>query len=77
MATTPSAKTGANVRAEMARRSVTQERLAEALDLSQAAVSARLRGKTPFDINELHTIAEFLEVSLSALLPSDSKVGAA
>ena len=69
MATTPTAQTGKNVRAEMARAGVTQAALAKALGLSQAAISARLLGKTPFDINELTTIAEHLGVEVSVLLP--------
>lgn len=69
MATTPSALTGANVRAEMARRGISQMRLAEALGMSQPAVSARLRGVTPFDINELAAIAEFFNMPVTGLLP--------
>lgn len=66
--TTPTATTGANVRGEMARRGVTQAQLAKVLGLSQAAVSARLRGETPFDINELARIAGFLDVPVERLL---------
>lgn len=69
MAITPTAQTGRNVRAEMARAGITQADLAAALRVSQAAVSARLLGKTPFDINELSTIAATLGVQLDVLLP--------
>lgn len=72
MATTPTAQTGKNVRAEMARAGVTQAALAKVLGLSQAAVSARLLGKTPFDINELTTIAATLDIPLSDLLPREA-----
>ena len=68
MTTTPTATTGVNVRAEMARRGVTQMTLARKIGLSQAAVSARLKGKTPFDINELVQIAVALDVPLDALI---------
>ena len=68
MADTPSAATGANVRAEMARQGVTQMVLARKIGISQAAVSARLRGTTPFDINELTAIAAVLGVPLDVLL---------
>lgn len=68
MPTTPSATTGANVRAEMARRGVTQTSMARHLGLSQAAVSARIKGKTPFDINELSIVAHVLDVPLDSLL---------
>ena len=68
MPTTPSAATGANVRAEMARCGVTQTTLARKIGLSQTAVSARLKGRTPFDINELVLIAQVLGVPLDTLL---------
>lgn len=72
MPTTPTAKTGENVRAEMARRGVTQMVLARKIGLSQPAVSARLKGKTPFNINELCLIASVLNVPLTALLPTEA-----
>ena len=76
--TTPAAQTGANVRAEMARRGVSQTTLAENIGMSQAQVSKRLRGVIAFDINELHTVAAVLDVPLATLLPSDdAAVGAA
>ncbi len=68
MATTPTAATGANVRAEMARCGVTQTTLARKIGLSQAAVSSRIKGRTPFDINELALIAKVLDVPLDTLL---------
>lgn len=67
MTSSPTATTGANVRAEMARKAVTQTQLASALGLSQGAVSARIRGTTPFDINELATIAGLLDVPIGRL----------
>jgi predicted transcriptional regulator len=75
MSTSPTEVTGANVRAEMARRKVSQVAVAAHLGCSQAAVSKRLSGDVAFDINELHLIAAFLDVPLAALLPSE--VGAA
>lgn len=74
MATTPTAQTGRNVRAEMARAGVTQATIAAALGLSQAAVSARLLGKTPFDVNELTVIAGVLGVAAADLLPQAEAV---
>lgn len=68
MTSSPTALTGANVRGEMARKGVTQVDLASALGVSQAAVSARLRGVTPFDINELATIAALLGVTVERLV---------
>ena len=68
MTTTPSATTGANVRAEMARRGLSQTALAQRLGMSQTAVSKRLRGETPWDINELTIVATALSVPLEVLL---------
>ena len=68
MPTTASAATGANVRAEMARRGLSQAAVAARLGLSQTAVGNRLRGITPFDINELTAIAGILDVPLVTLL---------
>lgn len=58
----------ANVRSELNRLGKTQCELATALKLSQTAVSRRLRGLTPFDVDELATTAELLGVSASSLL---------
>ncbi len=52
----------------MARRSMSQTQIAERLGISQPAVSARLLGRTPFDVNELVAIAEVLGVPVSTLI---------
>lgn len=70
MSTSPTEATGANVRAEMARRKVSQTAVAAHLGLSQTAISHRLNGRVAFNINELHSIAELLGVPLTDLLPS-------
>lgn len=57
-----------NVRAEMARRRVTQSKLAANLNLSRAALSARLSGKTLWGINELIPVADALGVGLATLI---------
>lgn len=77
MSTSPTAITGANVRAEMARRKVSQVALANHLGLSQASVSARLAGRVAFDINELHAIASLLQVPMTDLIPTTTSSGAA
>ena len=74
MSTTASARTGAKIRAEMSRRGVSQSRLAEHLGLSQAAISARLRGITPVDVNELEKIARFFNIPTGALVAEVSEV---
>ena len=65
-----------NVRAEAARRGVSGSQIARAVGLSQSAMSRRLVGTHPFSVTELASVAAYLDVPLSALLP-DSTVGAA
>jgi transcriptional regulator with XRE-family HTH domain len=65
------------VRAEMARHRVAQNAVAAHLGLSQTAISKRLAGTVPFDINELTRTAELLGVDLADLLPRAEKVTAA
>jgi len=71
MPTTPTKQTGANIRAEIARRKISQTTLAKHLGLSQTSISARLSGRTAFDINEIHAVAVFLGVPITVLLPSE------
>lgn len=77
MSTTQAAPTGpaavavgANVRAEMARRGISQAALADHLGLTQASISKRLTGRVAFDVNELTRTAEFLDVHITAFLPA-------
>lgn len=73
MPNTPTAADiGSNVKAELARRGVTQAAIASALSLSQPQVSARLRGVVTFRIDELLTIAAVLSVPLGALLGEET-----
>lgn len=60
MSTTPSVRVGANVRAEMARRGLTQTQLAAQIGISQAQLSKRLAGQIAFDVDELAAIGEAL-----------------
>jgi predicted transcriptional regulator len=60
-------RVAAAVRAEMARRNVTQQMLADQLGMTQAAVSRRLVGRVPFDAEELGRVAEYLGVPVSLL----------
>jgi transcriptional regulator with XRE-family HTH domain len=57
----------ANIRAELARRDITQGQLAELLGLTTTPMSKRLRGQMPFRDHELVRIAEFLNISIAAL----------
>lgn len=52
----------------MARRGVTQMTVARQLGLSQAAVSHRLRGSTPVNVNELTALAQYFDVPAATLL---------
>ncbi len=67
MTDTPGVQVGANVRAEMARRGITQTQLAEQIGRSQPQLSKRLAGAIPFDINELTAVADALSVPIEKL----------
>ncbi|WP_276469495.1 helix-turn-helix domain-containing protein [Micromonospora tulbaghiae] len=62
-----------SVRAEMARQRWTQQRVADAVGMSQQALSARLRGVRPFDTSELERIAGALNVPVSSFLPTPER----
>nr|WP_297429768.1 helix-turn-helix transcriptional regulator [uncultured Actinotalea sp.] len=59
-----------NIRAEMARRGVTQTTLAAALGKTQQTVSHKLSGRGTVTVEELHTIAAVLGVAATDLLPA-------
>lgn len=71
MQKTHSQKTAANVRAEMARKRVSQRDMARHLGCSHTTMQRRLSGEVALDIDELGAIAAALDIPLSALLPSD------
>ena len=58
----------ANIRAEMARSGKTQGDIAAVLGITRQAVSRRLVGLTPLDVDQLAKIAQLLDVSMSELL---------
>ena len=68
MTQTLSAAVAANIRAELARQRVSQFVVADRLGLSQAAVSRRLSGGTPFELDEVEAIASLLAVPLVDLI---------
>lgn len=51
----------------MGRYNVTQMQLTQVLGVSQTAVSKRLRGLTPFDVDEIAALADYFRVSPSVL----------
>lgn len=63
-----SQETGANIRAELARRGMSQRELAVALGVSTTGVHKRLTGVTPIDVNELALIARLLDVDPATLM---------
>lgn len=64
---TSTQRIAANVRAEATRRGVTGQMIAEHLELTQPAVSRRMRGHVEFSASELHKLAGLLGVSVDDL----------
>ena len=60
--------TAEEVRALMARRRVSQEVLATVIGVTQTQVSKRLRGRIPFDVDEIELIADYFQVDPRDLL---------
>lgn len=58
----------ANVRAELARAGKNQGDLANLLGVTRQAVSRRLTGEVPFDVDELRKVADYLNVTPADLL---------
>ncbi len=61
-------KVASTVRAELARVGLRQIDLARALGMTQQAVSARLRGATPFGLSDLEVLSEMLGISPADLV---------
>lgn len=60
------------VRALLARKRMTGDKLAAAIDRSPMYVSRRLRGEVPFDLDDLERIAAALDVIVLRLLPREA-----
>ncbi|WP_370882676.1 helix-turn-helix domain-containing protein [Kineosporia succinea] len=65
----PVERVAAEVRGHAAKRGLRQVDLASALGLTQGQISMRLRGKTPFTLVEIYSLAEVFMVSPAELLP--------
>ena len=63
-----SGQVAANIRAELARQRRTQSELVMSLGLSPSAVSRRLSGQQPFEIDEVDAVARLLGVSVADLI---------
>jgi transcriptional regulator with XRE-family HTH domain len=61
------------IREHMARYDLVQADLQRVLGLSQSAVSKRLRGTTPFDVNELELVAGYFGMTLAELIAEADK----
>lgn len=61
-------RVAATVRAEMARYGVRQREIAIALGLTQQSVSGKLRGSTPFAVDELAVVAPMVGMTVSELI---------
>lgn len=61
-------RVGANVRAEMARRNLSQQSMSQKVNLSQQALSRRMTGQIAFSVDELADIAVALDVTLTDLI---------
>jgi transcriptional regulator with XRE-family HTH domain len=64
-------RVAASVRAELARKKITQGQLADALGMTQPAISRRVSGQLPFDVDEIQRIAEFLSVPVTQFMTED------
>lgn len=58
----------ANVRAELGRSRITQSRAAAETKISEAALSKRLNGRIPFDVDQIAALAALVGVDPSMLL---------
>ena len=63
-----SAIVATNVRAEAARRGMSQSALARAIGKSQPTVNERWRGKVAWQLDELAAVAEVFGISVTGLL---------
>jgi transcriptional regulator with XRE-family HTH domain len=70
-ADTLSVQVADEIRVALVRRRMSARRLAEDIGLSQSAMSARLTGVTPIDLDELERIARALDVPITDLLPRE------
>ena len=55
------------IRLTMYKRKVSQKKLGEFLDIHQTAVSKKLLGEVPFNLEEIINLSNFLEVSFISL----------
>lgn len=66
--TTTTQRVAANVRAEAAARRISGTKLAQAVGVTRSTMYRRLDGLTPWPVDELERVAQFLKVSVESLL---------
>jgi len=62
------ARVATAIRIEMARRQISQSRLAEMAGMRQAVLSRRMTGETAFDLDDLDRLSAALGVPVSTLV---------
>lgn len=66
---------GRRLRGTMAEHLMTQKSLAQAVGMTQQALSSRIRGQVPFTVDQLTQIADYLGTTPEALLrPAETRV---
>lgn len=65
--TTTTQRVAANVRAEAAARRISGTKLAQAVGVTRSTMYRRLDGLTPWPVDELERVAQFLKVSVESL----------
>jgi transcriptional regulator with XRE-family HTH domain len=74
---TPSNIISAKIRGAMGEAMVSQINLGKRVGMGQSVISERLRGQTPWRIDEIVRVAQALEVPLERVLPLDELAGCA
>lgn len=67
----PNATAAATVRGLAYVRGITAEDLAAACGIGRTTMFARLNGKSPWKLNEIVTVAEYLDVPLESLITGE------
>lgn len=68
----PNVRVGEQVRLWLRRRGITQQQLAERLEIKPASLSRKISGTTGWTVNDLVTTAAVLDVELTDLLPTET-----
>ena len=69
MTTSTTAGASTIIRAEAARRNLSQREVAERIGMSQASFSRRMNGEQPWDLNELDKLADLFRMDVREFIP--------